>query len=58
MVASTGDGSLNVQMPTGSGPYAISHRTGDGSTDIRLPESPAAALRMTLRTGAGSLTVR
>ncbi len=58
VVASSGDGSMDLQVPAGSGPYAISHHTGDGSTDIRVAESPAATSSMTLRTGDGSLTVR
>jgi hypothetical protein len=54
---STGDGSVDLTVPEGSGPYAIDHRTGDGSTTIGVSVDPTAPRSMVLRTGDGDLTV-
>ncbi len=51
-----GDGSVDISVPRGSGPYAI-QRSGSGSADIEVANDPAAAATMVLHTGDGSMHV-
>jgi hypothetical protein len=51
-----GDGSVNISVPRGSGPYAIQH-SGSGSTNIAVATDPAAASTMNFHVGDGSIHV-
>jgi hypothetical protein len=51
-----GDGSVNISVPRGSGPYAIQH-SGSGSSNIAVATDPAAASTMDLHVGTGSIRV-
>jgi hypothetical protein len=54
--ASIGDGSVDIAVPNGSGPYAIAH-SGAGGADIQVSTDPAATSSMALHTGDGSIHV-
>ncbi|MCW2546354.1 MAG: hypothetical protein JWN96_814, partial [Mycobacterium sp.] len=54
---SAGDGSVNLSVPSGSGPYAITKHQGDGHSDITVAEDPKASRTMVLDMGDGSLGV-
>jgi hypothetical protein len=54
---SAGDGSVNLSVPSGSGPYAITKHLGDGHSDITVAEDPKASRTMVLDMGDGSLGV-
>jgi hypothetical protein len=56
VTSSVGDGSVDITVPRGSGPYAIQH-SGAGSSDIGVATDPAAASTMDLHAGDGSIHV-
>ncbi len=56
VTTSVGDGSINISVPRGSGPYAI-QRSGSGTADVAVATDPAAAAKLDLHVGAGSLHV-
>ncbi len=51
-----GDGSINISVPRGSGPYAI-RQSGSGATDVAVATDPAAEAKMDLHVGDGSIHV-
>jgi hypothetical protein len=53
---SMGDGSIDLTVPNGSGPYAI-RQSGSGGSDIKVATDPSAAATMVLRTGDGDVRV-
>jgi hypothetical protein len=57
VTASVGNGSVDLTVPNGSGPYAI-RESGAGSSDIQVSSDPAATSSMVLHAGDGSVHVR
>lgn len=57
VTSSVGDGSVDITVPHGSGPYAI-QQSGSGSGDIGVATDPAATAKMDLHAGDGSVHVR
>jgi hypothetical protein len=55
--ATTSDGSLTVQVPH-SATYAIDAVAAQGSTELQLPNDPAATRHIYLRSSYGSITVQ
>ncbi|HEX4018472.1 MAG TPA: hypothetical protein VHX15_17170 [Frankiaceae bacterium] len=56
VTSSVGDGSIDVVVPDGSGPYAI-RQSGAGSSNIEVATDPGAGAAMVLHTGDGSIHV-
>jgi hypothetical protein len=56
VTAHVGDGSISLVVPRGSGPYAIA-RSGSGSANIAVATDPAAASKLDLDVGDGSIHV-
>ncbi len=54
---SMGDGSINVAVPAGSGPYAVTHTMGSGHADISVASDPTAPRSIRLDMGDGSISV-
>lgn len=54
---SMGDGSIDLAVPNGSGPYAI-RQSGSGSSDISVATEPNAGATMVLQSGDGSVRVQ
>lgn len=54
---SMGDGSIDLAVPPGSGPYAITPERGGGHTDITVPTDENAPRSMRLSMGDGSISV-
>jgi hypothetical protein len=57
VTSSVGDGSIDVTVPNGSGPYAI-RQSGSGGTDIQVSTDPAATASMVLHVGDGAVAVQ
>ncbi len=57
VVTTTGDGSINLVVPPGSGPYNVSAHTGNGSTHVTVPQDQSAPASITASTGNGGIHV-
>jgi len=57
VVATTGDGRIELGVPQGSGPYRMSTHTGDGSVHVTVPTDPAATAAITAQSGNGGIVV-
>ena len=57
VVASTGDGRIEVGVPSGTGPYRTSTHTGSGSVHVTVPTDPAATATISAQTGNGGIVV-
>jgi DUF4097 and DUF4098 domain-containing protein YvlB len=58
VTADTGDGSIEVVVPSDGTAYDVTGSTGDGSRNVSVPTDSSSARHMKLSTGDGSLTVR
>jgi hypothetical protein len=56
VTATSTDGSLSIQLPP-SATYAIDAVAARGSSDLNIPNDPASARHLYLRTSNGSITV-
>lgn len=57
VVATTGDGSIDLLVPQGGAPYRTSTHTGDGSAHVTVPTDPAATATITAQTGNGGIVI-
>jgi len=57
VTAASGDGSIEVVVPSDGTAYAVTGTTGDGSRDVSVPLDSRSARHMKLSTGDGSLRV-
>jgi Putative adhesin len=57
VVATSGDGSIRLVVPQGSGPYWTSTHSGDGSVHVGVVQDPSAASLITAESGDGSITI-
>jgi hypothetical protein len=57
VTADTGDGSIEVVVPSDGTAYQVTGTTGDGSRDVTVPTDSSSARHMQLSTGDGSLRV-
>jgi hypothetical protein len=57
VVATTGDGGINLLVPQAGGPYRISTHTGDGGVHVTVPTDPAATATITAQTGNGGIVI-
>ncbi len=57
VVATSGDGSIRLVLPQGSGPYSTSTHTGDGSVHVSVVQDSGAASLITAQSGDGSITI-
>jgi hypothetical protein len=54
----TGDGDVQVCLPPGAPPYAMTTHRGDGSLDNEVPSDPSAPRTMVVSTGDGDVSLR
>jgi hypothetical protein len=57
VVTTTGDGSVHLVLPQGSGPYRTSTHTGNGSVHVTALVDSTAAASITAETGNGGITI-
>jgi hypothetical protein len=57
VTADSGDGSIEVVVPSDGTAYNVTGTTGDGSRDVSVPLDSSSARHMQLSTGDGSLRV-
>lgn len=57
VVVTTGDGSINLVVPQGSGPFRTSTHTGDGSVHVSSLIDAKAVASITAETGNGGITI-
>ncbi len=53
----TGDGSINIVVPAGSGPYRVSTTTGNGGHHVDVPDDSNASSSISAHTGNGSIVI-
>jgi len=51
----TGNGGIKLDVPQGSGPYAVSASTGNGGRQIDVPTDPSASSKITAHTADGGI---
>lgn len=57
VVTTTGNGGVRLTVPSGSGPYRVDARTGNGSKDISVRTDPSASSTITAHTGDGGVNI-
>jgi DUF4097 and DUF4098 domain-containing protein YvlB len=55
--ATTGNGSIRLALPPGSGPYRTSTHAGNGKVTVDVPTDPGAKASLTAKTGDGSIRI-
>jgi hypothetical protein len=57
VIATSGNGSVHLTVPRGSGPYQVQADTGNGSRHVDVPLDSSSTSTISAHTGNGSLTI-
>ncbi|MGH8891451.1 MAG: DUF4097 family beta strand repeat-containing protein [Acidothermaceae bacterium] len=53
----TGDGGIGLTVPQRTGPYAVSATTGNGGTQVDVPNDPSSSSKISAHTGNGGIQI-